>query len=183
MGLVRFFEANFWYDFILVIEKELLTDGFYDGVKSFGRDKRWRIYDEFISNTESIESIAKIITPMLSDKPRIIVLHTRVPLATRIFKAAEHAHFMEKSHAWFITENAYSRQTKNLKSYPEGTLTLLSNNAVDVHDVIRDSTTLISAAIKRFSPEVKESILKANRICWENIPNKMYEDIGQSIYK
>lgn len=183
MGLVRFFEANFWYDFILVIEKELLTDGFYNGVKSFGSDRRWRIHDQFVSSTESLESITKFISSILSDKPRIIVLHTRVPLAKRIFLAAEHAHMMDKSHAWFITENSYTRESKDLKNYPEGTLTLLSNNAVDDNDVIRDSTTLISAAIRKFPSEVKDAILKANRGCWENIPNAMFEDLGKSIYK
>jgi len=178
-GLTKFFHANFWFDYLLYIEDIFLYDGFYDELHSITHDDRWEIYEEIISRKMSDTQLINILKRSVRSQHRIIVLHTSVFLAKRIFRRSKRL-FKDVHIAWFMTERAHTMNKLVTTAYPEGCLALL-NDAVNINDLLQDSISMVTNVIVNFNKHDSDMFSSLRHDC--NNPSSFNAFAGPILYR
>lgn len=154
-----------------------VADGFYEQIMSKITDPKWsireRILPERITNTE----LFNLATSLLGSEPKLIIIHTELQLALRIFKAVRDANLTSINHAWFVTETIFTHDHDYLHEFSTGTLSIVPNYAVDLEDVILDGTNFMIKSVIKFSD--KKTIIRS---CWNDL-TKLYKTIGKDMYR
>ena len=149
-GLIKFFNANFWFEFLVVIEDSFLYDGLFQEIKNQTKFGRWKPWIITVSSDMNNGELNNSIVNAINYVNRIIVLHVSTGLALRIFRVANSLQ-ENITLGWFLTEKVYTRNLTVLNQYPVGSLVLLMNEATDMGDLLRDCVSLVVEAYKRCS--------------------------------
>ncbi|OWF44765.1 Glutamate receptor ionotropic, NMDA 3A [Mizuhopecten yessoensis] len=181
-GLIKFFQANFWFEFLLYLEDDFLFDGFYDELHSITDDDKWNISEEIFSKKMTEKEMYRSLNTSVNNQDRIIVIHSSVAMAKRIFKVVGSVNLFKDVHiAWFITERAYTRNKTVLRYYPEGSLALLMNDAVNTVDLLQDVISLVSTVFRDLPNEDKRLFSNVKYDC-DNLSN-INVCLGEKLYK
>lgn len=178
-GFVRFFAANYWHDFLLLIEEDYLFDGFYEELKGNTTEDYWKYEERIIKSDVSATNIKTILSSSLLTHEKIIVLHTSPQLAVRIFEAA--SNYSHISFAWFFTEKAFTRNLSLLRHYPIGSLALLMKETFYLDDLLRDTVSLVTQAFATLTVESRNFISELQRDCKNISPANKYS--GNLLYR
>ncbi|XP_055956273.1 glutamate receptor ionotropic, NMDA 3A-like [Patella vulgata] len=182
-GLARLMSVNYWYRYTMVIQEEIKDDGFHVELKSLTQTQNWDIEEELIiSNTATDNEIANQLVPIGNNNSRIFVLHTSAHLAMRILDQANRLHFTGQEFAWIVTENAYTRNTKDLQHFPPGTLAFMLNLALNEDELLKDTMTLITTAIKERRHLGSSMSLNQKKGCW-HLQNHEKSPMDNKLYK
>lgn len=160
-GMSTFFTANFWFEFILLIEKEYISDGFYSELKLLLSEKKWNISVYFISSKLSVKNICNMIVNLFRNQLKIVVLHVNPHLATRIFQCSN---CINSNISWCLTDKVFTRNKPLLKYYPDGALAFTITEQTYLQDILRDSISVILEAIMDIDTNVR-SFAFADRDC------------------
>jgi hypothetical protein len=155
-----------------------VADGFYEEMMSKISDPKWSLQEKILPERISNLELYNLVISLLGNQPRLIIIHTELSLAQRIFKAAKEANLTSFNHAWFVTEASFSHDQHNLNLFPAGTLSIIPNYAVNLENVILDGTNFMIKSVIKFSNN-KKSILRS---CW-NDSTKLYKTVGKETYR
>ncbi|XP_045160468.1 glutamate receptor ionotropic, NMDA 3A-like [Mercenaria mercenaria] len=176
-AFLQFFQANFWFNILILVQDLFVADGFYEEIMSKVSAPKWslqeRILPERITNLELYD----LVISLLGNEPKLIVIHSELSLAQRIFKATREANLTSLNHAWFVTETSFTHDHDNLHGLPAGSLSIIPNYAVNLEDVILDGTNFMIKSVIKFSN--KKAIIRS---CW-NDSTKLYKSIGKETYR
>ena len=145
---LQFFQANFWYNVIFFVQDALVADGFYEQMKeNVTADSKWNIDTHIIPEDISDSDLKSTATSLLLKDPKIVVIHADLSFVRRIFTSLNEVNVTSLNHAWFITDSSMSKDEEYLKLFPTGTLSIGSNYAVNIEDVILDGTNFIIKSV------------------------------------
>ncbi|XP_076089947.1 glutamate receptor ionotropic, NMDA 3A-like [Mytilus galloprovincialis] len=162
-GVSKFFSANFWFKFVLLIEKEYISDGFYSEIKLLSSEKKWNITVYFISSSWTCTNICNLIAKIFRNERKIVVLHTKPELAKVIFRCTNYV--MNSSISWFLTDKVFTRKRALLKYYPTGALAVTISEQTYLEDILKDSINVVIEAIVNIPKDIRSFSLPVNHNC------------------
>lgn len=178
-AISKMFRYNFWNSTCLLIQNDFKQDTFEQTLRDLSQKNRWRIENsvQFDSN-DSKESIHKKVDAMQENECTILIVHTDVPLAKKIFEAAKKYRLLGQGYAWLLTDAAYSSSKSTLSKYPTGTISFKltkQNNLTNVISVIGKQLTRSVAAFRERHGNSLKSLAQP-KTCW-NILNFSSPDL------
>lgn len=177
-GVYTFFSANFWFEFLILVEQESISDGFYSELKILLSDKKWNIAVYFISSKFSRTYICSFIAKILKNERKIVMLHSTPHLAKVIFKCTQ---YVPSSISWFLTDKVFTRNRSLLKYYPVGALAVAVTEQTYLEEMLKDSMSVVVEAIAAIPARVRSFSLSFKHDCWKIIDSEQF--IGEYIYR
>ena len=142
---------NNWFYASLIVDEDYANDGFLQTFKRLTADDPWRIEDTInLSVRSRKKTIDYKLYSLLEKKSRVIILHSSVALARRVLQVATQNGLTKEGYAWFLTENAITKDEQTLTDYPVGLVALSLDDHTELHDIVTDAVGLIAKATERF---------------------------------
>ena len=178
-AFIQFFQANFWFNIILFVQKAFVVDGFYNAMKEVTPDDKWNVRAEIISERINKWELSLIVTSLLGSNPQIVVFHTKVEICKRIFEIIREANLTHINHAWFLTELSYTRDLDEMHAFPTGTLSIVPNYVVHTDDIVVDGSNLLLKAVSKLSSAERKRV---KRSCMSN-PTEQQTLSGEAMFR
>lgn len=180
LGLVKFFTANYWFEFLFFVEEDFMDDGFMEELLIASHDSKWIIKTVKLSKSMGDDKINELVNSSVNHDDRIILLHASVTFSKRIFETTEVT--LSNLHiSWFLTEKAYTRNRTILRHYPEGALVMLMNTANNINDILQDSVALLTSSYRDMSLEDQILYMKTSYSCDKQSELNTY--LGSKLYR
>ncbi|XP_052777866.1 glutamate receptor ionotropic, NMDA 3A-like [Mya arenaria] len=175
---LQFFQANFWFNLILIVQDSLLSDGFYEQMKKNVTDaSKWNINTKIIPESFDAKKLQSLATSLLQKEPKIVVIHADLSLVQRIFQSFYDANVTSLNHAWFITDSSLTRDYEYMSTFPTGTLSIVPNYAINIDDVILDGTNFLIKSVIQAPHETP-----IFRGCW-NYTQSSNQHLGEKMFR
>ncbi|KAH3695910.1 hypothetical protein DPMN_083368 [Dreissena polymorpha] len=176
---LKLFQANFWFNVIIIVQDALAADGFYEQMKSKTQaDAKWNVAFKIMPETISDVSLFSIFTSLLGNEPKIVVIHADLVLVMRIFKYIAVGNFTSVNHAWFITDSSFTRDHNYLGVFPSGTFSVIHNYVSNTDDVVLDGTNFLIKSVIQSSDRAY-----IPRSCWSNDTRSSTTPISDYMYR
>ncbi|KAL3869096.1 hypothetical protein ACJMK2_041821, partial [Sinanodonta woodiana] len=178
-AFIQFFQANFWFNVVLLLEEDLLFDGLYSEMMKTSKDSKWNLQVEIIAVNITTENLYNVTLTLLAGSPKLVFIHSNMDLCKRIFFVSEKENISSINHAWFITENCYTRNNSELVAFPSGVLTILPRSVMHIEDIITDGVNLLIKALRGVEKYVD---LKKRKQCFgQDLDSN--QEIGEQLHR
>lgn len=186
-GILMLLKSNYWHKFTLIVERELLEDGFYNEVhreveKITNEPIKWEIEKEIILGRKYSSDIYPFkLLSMKDSKSRVVVIHCSELVTKKIFQTVKGSVLHDFEFAWVLTEKAASKKSKVLHDYPAGSLALIMYDVIKMEDIMRDALGILDKAMEGAKLHNSNSVM-SHMDCWSE-PSAEQVAAGKDLYK